>query len=602
MKRRIYIVLFLVLILGQLQAQISFTTRVSKHKLGTDERLRVSFALTSNGGNINQRNFTPPAFNGFRKIMGPSTSQEYSYINGRSSSSFSYSYILQPVKTGHFTIGPAHIEVEGKTYQTQPVTITVVKGQTPNNNTQVYPSNGPNTAKNNNITVKGKVDNAVLVAELTNNKPYVNEAVGLIYKLYIPDSYGVVNYNETSQPQFSGFWAQDVNRNISGPFGGELNGKPYVYYILRKKLLFPQHAGTLTLKPLTLQIDLQVPAYRNFFGMQVPDYEVKRVRLTSGKKVLKVKDLPKKGQPIDFSGAVGQFNFKTQIDHNQVKMGEPVHVSLQVQGTGNLKLFDLPKLKAPDGLEVYEPKHSEQVQTTFSGNRGLVQDDYVIVPNQAGKFIIPGIRFVFFNPKTGQYITRTSDDIILFVSGKGSSTTYQNNAADHTLNQANTHAVDFRFIKEKGYFTKKTKAHFYKSKLFYTLILTAFILAFLGFGYYKYWSSRVYDAVLEQQKRNKNRAAKFLKEAKKSIGEKEAFYAKLEKALHNFLKAQLKIDTSEMSRDIIRQKLEAKKVPEKTIDLLMDLLNRCDMARYAPATKTKMSEDFADAEALMNSF
>jgi len=601
MKKVLFVIALLSsLVAWDLQAQVSFKTLVSKKQLATGERLRINYKISSSGGNFKQSQFTPPDFKGFQKIMGPSTSQEYSYVNGQMSSSFTYGYVLQARKPGTYTIKPASVVVNGKTYKTQPVEIKVVKGQA-NSGNNVYPGgNQDNTPKSNNITIKDKIEDAVLVAELTKTNPYVNEAVGLVYKLYIPSKYGVVNYNETGQPEFKGFWTQDIDKKIAGPFEGKVNGKPYIYYILRKKLLFPQHAGKLTLKPLTLQIDLQVPVYRNFFGMRVPDYEIQRVKLTSGKKILRVKELPKNNQPLDFSGAVGNFDFKVKIDNNHIKSGEPVNLSLQVSGTGNLKLFDLPKLKAPEGLEIYEPKRVEQVQTTFSGNRGLVRDDYIIVPDNAGKYIIPGVRFVYFNPKTGQYESKISDEIVLFVTG-GNTPSNQTG----TLNSPRgdkTQAIDFRFIKDKAHFIAKQTSVFYKSKLFYGLILSSFILALLAFVYYKYLSNKVYDAVYEKQKKNKALAQKFLKEAKNSLGEKESFYARLEKALHNFLKAQLDIDTSEMSRDIIGQKLADKNVSNKTVALLMDLLNRCDMARYAPATTTKMEEDLSDAEKLMTSF
>ncbi len=599
MKRFAFIILYTLLAISHLNAQVDFKARVSKTRLSSDERLRVSFTIRSNTTNIKPRHFTPPDFKGFYKIMGPSTSQEVSIINGDVSSSFTYSYILQPAKTGTLTIGPAYVNVGEKRYSTQAVKITVVKGNSeaknPNNSNYSESSGSP---KNNNITVEGKIDKAILVAEVTKTNPYVNEAVGLTYKLYIPRNYGVVNYNETGQPQFNGFWAQDVSKKISGPFQGEVNGKPYIYYVLRKKLLFPQHAGKLTVQPLTLEIDLQVPVYRNFFGMRVPDYEIQRVKLTSGKKTLNVKSLPD-NQPIDFSGAVGQFDFKTVINNNQVKTGEPVNISVQVKGTGNLKLFDLPQLKAPEGLEIYDPKHTEQVQTTFQGNRGLVKDDYIVVPNQPGKFIIPGLRFVYFDPKAKQYITKTSGDIVLFVTNSGNNPA-TGNASNQIITGQTSHAVDFRFIKENARFRSKKKKDFYQSKLFYRLIALAFILALLTFGYYKYSTNKIYDAEYERQKRNKSLANKFLKEAKKSIGNKEEFYAKLEKALHNFIKARLNIDTAEMSKDVIRQKLEGKNIAKENIDLLLDLLNRCDMARYAPATTGKMEDDIADAEKLLN--
>ena len=47
-------------------------------------------------------------------------------------------------------------------------------------------------------------------------------------------------------------------------------------------------------------------------------------------------------------------------------------------------------------------------------------------------------------------------------------------------------------------------------------------------------------------------AKKYLKGAKKSLGQKEAFYIALEKALHNYLKAKLHIETSDLSKDKIR--------------------------------------------------
>ena len=580
-------------------SQVNFKTRVSKRKLSTNDRLQVRFEISTKGENIDKRSFTPPSFDGFQRIMGPSTSQEWSFINGRQSAKFSYIYILQPVKTGKITIGKATVKVDDKIYETQPVTIRVEKGSNPTNNQQQnYPATQGN-GKTDNITVKDKVEGAFLVAEVSKDNPYVNESVGLTYKLYIPKNYGVTNYNETEQPQYNGFWVQDINKNISGPYQGEIKGKPYIYYVLRKKVLFPQHSGKLTIKPLTLQIDVQVPVYRNFFGMRVPDYQIQRVKLTSGKKVLQVKELPQDNQPIDFSGAVGQFDFTVKAEKNQVKAGEPVTLNVSVRGLGNLKLFDLPHLKAPDGVEVYDPKHSEHIQASFNGNKGNVKDEYILVPNTGGKFIIPSMRFVYFDPKSKTYISKSSDDIVLFVTGGNTSTT--STTINNNNNKDNYQAADFRFIKEKTRFTDKTNTNFYSSKLFNYLISTPFILAILAFGYYKYKSNIVIDESMEKRKKNKSLAAKYLKEAKKSLGEKETFYAHLEKSLYNFIKAQLHIDTAEINREKIKRKLAEKNVSKDKIDKFTDLLNRCDMARYAPATTTEMEKDYRDAEDLMNS-
>ena len=592
MKRLLFFTL--VLLVTSLQAQVDFKARVSRYKVSTNDRFRVSFEVSTASGKIDERSFTPPDFKNFYKIMGPAMSQEYRWINGKSSAKLSYSYTLQPKKAGSFQIGAASIKVNGKSYQTKPVKIEVVKGKA-----QPQQTRPQDDHKTNNISVNDVAEKAIVVAEVNKSSAYVNEAVLLTYKLYIPQGYGVSNYRETSQPQYNGFWVQNLSKNIEGPFQGNLNNKPYTYYILRKKLLFPQHDGKLTIKPLELQIDMQVPVVRNFFGMRMRDIEVKRVSLTSGKKTLQVKPLPTQGQPIDFSGAVGNFDFSVKVDKNQVNVGEPINLTLRVKGKGNLKLFDLPKLKAPEGLEVYDPKHTEHVQSTASGNTGIVQDEYVIIPNSGGKFIIPAMRFVYFDPKSKSYVNKTIDDIVILVSGTG--TNQVANAGIHTPQSNQKYqASDFRFIKEKANFVSSNHRHFFKSSLFYGLLGLPVFMALVFFGYFKYLSNKVYDEKSERRKERKSLAAKYLKEAKKATNNKEAFYAHLEKAIHNFIKAKLGIDTTEMSRSNIKKQLEDKQVETHKIERLMDILNRCDMARYASVSNAKIEEDLKDAESVMN--
>lgn len=71
--------------------------------------------------------FTPPAFGGFDVLAGPTTSEgtSVSIVNGHVSKtvSFTYTYVLQAQNEGLATISAASVQVEGKTYSTQPLTI-----------------------------------------------------------------------------------------------------------------------------------------------------------------------------------------------------------------------------------------------------------------------------------------------------------------------------------------------------------------------------------------------------------------------------------------------------------------------------------------------
>jgi hypothetical protein len=573
---------------SQAQAQVQMKARASKTQLTTDDRLAVRFDVTIRGGGADINNFQPPKFDGF-KVMGPSISEEYYNNNGKASSVYGYTYYLHPLKEGKYTIGKASITVEGKKYETLPIEIVVSKGK--------KPSVAQQEKEGSVNTPNGKSSEIFLVAEPTKTTPYVNEAVGLSYKLYFSNKLEVARYELVKQMKVNGFWVQTVDKTVSGPYQGTVNGKEYTYYVLNKKLLFPQHSGKLTINPLVLDIVIRKPVIRNYGFMRVQEYQMEKIRVSAAKRVLNVKELPQEQKPADFSGAVGNFSFKVTINTSQVKVGEPVNVSVIAKGRGNFKLFDLPKLKVPDGLELYDPKHVEQLQTTYSGNNGMVRDDYIVVPNSPGKYIIPGMRFVYFDPKNNNYEVRATDDIVLFVTGEGN---YVNKASNTPVNNQKLAGKDFRFIKTDTQFTTPEKKDFFGSKTFEILLGIPFLLAFFLFGYHKYQSNKVYDGDAVKQKKSKSLAQKFLKDAKKTIGNKELFYANLEKAFHNFLKANLKIDTSEMSRDNIKSILRQRSVSDDKINDLFGILNKCDMARYTPLSTHNMEEDYAEATKVMN--
>ncbi len=585
--KKFLLLLGFILGLQSMQSQIKFNARVSSKDITTDDRLRISFIAQGNTRDIYNSRIEPPSFEGFR-AMGPFVSQEFSYINGSSFFKKSYTYSLEPIKTGKLVIGPALLKIDGKEYKTQPVIIQVSKGS----QTVQVPAK---TSSQEKTKISGKTGDIFLVAQVTKKNPYINEAVGLTYKLYIPKNYGVQNYQELSQPQYNGFWAQDLDRNISGPFQGEINGKAYEYYILKKKLLFPQQAGKLTVKPLTLSIDIQVPVIRQMGYFQIRDFETKRIKLSSGPKTINVRALPEKGKPMNFNGAVGQFDFFVYTDKNEVNNGEAANVTVGVKGIGNLKLFNLPELKAPEGLEVYDPTHTENVKPTFNGNKGEIQDKYIVIPNHSGKFIIPGMSFSYFNPQTNTYETKTTKEIVLFSNGENN---YSSNQDNNSL--GNIKGTDFRFIKEKQHSLDKNKKLFFKSKAFYVLTGLPFLIALILFLYKKYLNTRSIDENALRIKKRKSMAQRYLKEAAASIHNKDIFYANLEKAIHNFIKAKLKIDSSELAKNNIRKLLSDKGVDENNIEELLSLLNNCEMARYTPFGEVDMQNDLRRTEKILN--
>ncbi len=63
-----------------ISAQVNFRANLSKSSLGINERVRVDFIIDKDGDN-----FTPPEFENFRIVAGPSQSIKNSWINGKRS-------------------------------------------------------------------------------------------------------------------------------------------------------------------------------------------------------------------------------------------------------------------------------------------------------------------------------------------------------------------------------------------------------------------------------------------------------------------------------------------------------------------------------------
>ena len=194
-------------------------------------------------------------------------------------------------------------------------------------------------------------------------------------------------------------------------------------------------------------------------------------RVSAGSKSIQVKALPEEGKPADFSGAVGDFNFKLSTSKTHLNATESLQARVEVTGNGNLKLFQLPKLTLPSSLEVYEPEHSEKVTTTLEGMQGGIYDSYTIVPQFKGKYPIPNVSFTYFDLKTESYKTISSGDIVIDVlEGPTNTSNNDNNLANMNQGKKAVEATSqqFAFIKTNANLTPIKTEPFFKSTWFWS--------------------------------------------------------------------------------------------------------------------------------------
>lgn len=562
---------------------VTFEAKLSKSKLGINERLRVDFSMNKDGDN-----FTPPDFEGFRVVMGPSQSISSSWINGVRSYSKTYSYTLAPVARGKFRIKQATIVIDGKTYKSlaKQVEVTAAVDK---------PSDQ--------MTVDDIADeNLHLVAEVSKTAPYLNEAISVVYKLYVSPTINVSNFRPLDNPKYNNFWSQDIQFSKYNVQNGTYKGQAYRYVILKKVVLYPQKAGQLVIEPLSLDVTLDVPTNRrDFFGGVI--YTQTNKTVSAGKRTINVKQLPTKGRPADFSGAVGDFDFYVSASKTELKASESLQAIVEVKGKGNLKLFQLPEPTLPAALEVYEPEFNVDVRTSLSGMQGTVSNNYTIVPAYRGKYPIPSISFSYFNPRSETYRTLTSEEILINVldgpSASGISAV-PGVSARNNKQAVVTSGMQFNFIKLEPNLTAIGQQYFFNSPRFYAFLLSPLLLIPLVILLGKKREAIASDEVGNKIKRANKLARKYLSTAKRELGNKEDFYIALEKALHNYLKAKLKIETSEFSKEKITALLSERQINENTVEGFIDLLHNCEMARYSPFSEVQMQQDYKKASEVIS--
>ena len=554
-------------------AQVKFDASVSKTKLGLNERLRVDFVMNQNGDN-----FSPPDFENFQIIGGPNQSIKTSYVNGERSFSKTYSYFLQPLKKGSIKIKQASIEIDGEEYKSLPIEVLITDSVS-------QPSES--------VTQYYNDDDIELRALISKGSPYLNEPITVIYKLYYKAPINISDARETETPNYKDFWSQTIKIPQLKVQREIYKGQNYNVVEWRKVVLYPQKPGELEISPLSLNLVLDVPTdKRDFFGNVI--YDQTSQVISTGKRIINVKDLPLNNKPSSFTGAVGQFEFDVILNKSSLRATESFQAELKVKGEGNLKLFDLPDLLVPSSMELFEPQREESINTNLSGMSGSVTKLFTVIPRFQGSFPIEEVEFSYFDPQLESYKTLKSPRLTVDVFDGPT-------IANSSLNNTNviTSNDSFRFIKTKANLIKIDNSQFFESQLFYILVSSPFAIVIAFVMLTAYTRTRK-SSTIELQKAQEKEINKMIDTAKKSLNDKNIFYDLIEKALLKTLFLKFSINIENFNKEKIKSISRDKGVDEKTISKIIQLIENCESAKYSRSSNSMMNNDLKTAIEVIN--
>jgi hypothetical protein len=549
---------------------------LGKNPVAVGEPFQITFSLDASGSG-----FQGPDLSNFDVLSGPNGAQSMQIINGNMSQSISYSYYISAKKEGHFTLGPAYINYGGKKIESNTVTVDVGKASTGSKNQQPGTSTKSERKGDENLFVKTFVSKSSV---------YQGEQVLIIYKVYA--HLNLVNFKDAKIPSYTGFWSQDIPTPQNYTVYKEmLNGLQYMVVEFRKTFLFPQRSGTLEIDPIEIDCIVRQQSSRqqdpwSFFGPSQEDvvYKVKGVGTR-----IEVKPLPESGKPAGFSGAVGQFSLKAKINKDKVKANEAINLNMSVTGKGNISLVDVPKIQTPPDIESYDPKPSENINVTAGGVEGAKSSEVVLIPRYAGSYSVAPIEFSYFDPEKKSYITLHSPEFKISVDkSDGEPATVNGMMPSNKRKDVAVIGSDIRYIKTSGIDLHEKNKHFFGTAVF----CTGFILPFLSFLIFVFVQRKRQNdnSNLLQLKMRKATgvARKRLKKAQDfaSANQKGPFYQEVFHALYGYLSDRLCIPVSDLSKSSVTTELQKRGVSDQTTNDLLEVIDACELARYAPSASS----------------
>lgn len=556
-------------------------------------------------------------------VGGPSVSHSSSMqiINGHSSSSSStsYTFVLQATKEGEVHIPEATIEVEGKTVKSKSVTVHVADGSGASAPSQANQGGGNSRDEKNQEKTSEKTvakGNLFFTVEATKRKVYEQEPIVLTYKVHSLANLGLANVMLKQKPDLKGFWSQEVklSRNISSE-PERIGGRLYGTGTCLKYVVFPQKTGTLTVPSVAFECQVRrqmhnaIDPFEEFFGGGGGGAPQIVQRSTDD---MDIEVLPLPAKPLGYSGGVGHFTVNTQMMTPQPKTNDVVTLRLTVSGVGNLSLVKAPRIPFPDDFDTYDAKMTDKAEVSEKGIAGDVIFDYTFVPQHVGKYDIPAAEFIYFDTEKNDYVTLRTEPIHLDVM-KGERSRED---VEAEMAMRNSDIRDIALGRPTSLTTEglTADASWVGSPLYFLCLLCIVGVMTCLTLFLRRRAAREADVEGTRHRRARKKANKHLRDAERALAshgdssrkgdtapDKNAFYSALAQALRGYFADKLLTDAAAQTNDSILAALDARGLDEALIAQTKALLEDCDFARFAPVQEEGQCEkDLERASELLN--
>jgi hypothetical protein len=538
---RFWLIIGFLLTATRVFADVSVVASVDRTRIGFGESVTLTVAVQG----AHTGDPSVPKVDGLT-FSGPSTSTSFSFVNGQTSQSISYTYQVTPGRTGEFTIPAIGVDVGGKTYSTVPIKLVVEKG-----------------------AAQGEIGQALFGrVSLPSQEVYIGQTVPLdVFILWRADFLlqGLNGFTYNAEGLGCKF-SPDLK-----PFDNQvINGESFNVRMIQGAIS-PTTTGTLSFGPCTLKAQQAVPnrGGNSLFDDMFGRTQVREVPITIDAVPITVLPLPEEGRPADFSGAVGQWNLEVTAKPTEVAVGDPITFTIKVSGSGNIDTVPTPKFAGLDEFKTYEPTTKttkDELNTT--GERVIQQ---VLIARNPEVKQLPEVRLVYFDPVAKAYKTADQAPMKLVVKAgtAGQSTIV---SGGNRLRPEEKLGQDIVYLKgDLGPVAPTTP--FCATPTFWTLNTMPVLALLGGIGWKKRTDKLRGDIAYARRVRAARDARKLLATATN--------YDETQRALQNYLGDRLNIPAAGITASIVEEQLLPRGLNNELAADLKACFETCDTARFA---------------------
>ena len=396
-------------------------------------------------------------------------------------------------------------------------------------------------------------------AEIDNPTPYLGQQVTYMLRRYQAVEFPNRPYYE-DRP-FAGFWDTPLIQRPS--YTTTLKGREYLVHPTYLAL-FPALSGLLTIEPARLIIPADGPEQDTI--------------LESGAIQVEVQSLPP-GAPMDFNGAVGQFEISAKLDSSEGQVDQPLTLIVEVKGSGNIAALNSPTIPVLQNWRLLGQNKTPEPELVLSKEKaqGKRRFEWQVVSDEPGQQFYPAISFSYFDPETDSYQTIRTDPINVVINPLEGAAPARPNPPVVLQQKVRRLSSDIRHIKPVPASLEVDRQASSAQLLGWSCVT----LPFLAIAGAWFWQRQQTERRSDTPPARRRRARQ---QAKKALARQPAAdtYGLIREVLLDYLSAKLGQPVAGLTSDRLAALLNSTQIDPQLIDRVQILLDRADAGRFAP--------------------